>query len=178
MCPFFILCIWQFVRCQFVPVLIWVIFYVKWHDLSREEQAKYYEKARAERQKHMEMYPHWNARDNYRFGLKKKKRKRDKADDPGTKLFFLAFSSGIPWAKRNKPSTTHWPNGSAKCTCNCTQAGRPGTTMPSTKRNGEKGTKLEQTIMAAKVPFVRPSNVSVHFYILEMGPLICCILAV
>ena len=55
----------------------------RWHNLSREEQAKYYEKARSERQKHMEMYPHWNARDNYRFGLKKKKRKRDKTDDPG-----------------------------------------------------------------------------------------------
>lgn len=58
----------------------------RWHDLSREEQAKYYEKARSERQKHMEMYPHWNARDNYRFGLKKKKRKRDKADDPAASL--------------------------------------------------------------------------------------------
>merc|ERR1712130_235172 len=34
----------------------------------------------------MEMYPHWNARDNYRFGLKKKKRKRDKADDPGASM--------------------------------------------------------------------------------------------
>ncbi len=55
----------------------------QWHSLSREEQAKYYEKARAERQRHMQMYPHWNARDNYRFGLKKKKRKREKADDPG-----------------------------------------------------------------------------------------------
>jgi len=46
----------------------------RWHGLSREEQAKYYEKARVERQKHMQMYPHWNARDNYRFGTKKKKR--------------------------------------------------------------------------------------------------------
>ena len=43
--------------------------------MSREEQAKYYEKARVERQKHMQMYPHWNARDNYRFGTKKKKQK-------------------------------------------------------------------------------------------------------
>jgi len=58
----------------------------RWHDLSREEQAKYYEKARSERQKHMEMYPHWNARDNYRFGLKKKKRKREKGDDPAASM--------------------------------------------------------------------------------------------
>ncbi len=57
---------------------------MQWHGLSREEQAKYYEKARQERQRHMQMYPHWNARDNYRYGQKKKKRKRDKSDDPGT----------------------------------------------------------------------------------------------
>ena len=55
----------------------------QWHGLTREEQAKYYEKARQERQRHMQMYPHWNARDNYRYGQKKKKRKRDKTDDPG-----------------------------------------------------------------------------------------------
>ena len=83
-----------------------MIFYVKWHDLSREEQQKYYEKARSERQKHMEMYPHWNARDNYRFGLKKKKRKRDKADDPGKmkiSLFFtLFFSFYLQWHALNK----------------------------------------------------------------------------
>jgi hypothetical protein len=34
------------------------------------------------------MYPHWNARDNYRFGVKKKKRKKDKdlmgSEPPGT----------------------------------------------------------------------------------------------
>ena len=55
-------------------------FITQWHGLTREEQAKYYEKARVERQKHMQMYPHWNARDNYRFGTKKKKRtKREKA---------------------------------------------------------------------------------------------------
>ena len=127
---------------------MWVIFYVKWHDLSREEQQKYYEKARTERQKHMEMYPHWNARDNYRFGLKKKKRKRDKADDPGTKAFFLFdFYSGMPWPKMNRLNTMTWPNVRGKCIGNCIQAGRPGTTMPNTKRNAEKGTKLEQTAM-------------------------------
>ena len=31
----------------------------------------------------MQLYPHWNARDNYRYGQKKKKRKRDKTEDPG-----------------------------------------------------------------------------------------------
>ncbi|XP_060747767.1 transcription factor 7 isoform X4 [Tachysurus vachellii] len=47
----------------------------RWHALTREEQAKYYELARKERQLHMQLYPSWSARDNYG---KKKRRKRDK----------------------------------------------------------------------------------------------------
>ncbi|XP_065225114.1 protein pangolin, isoforms A/H/I/S isoform X4 [Planococcus citri] len=50
----------------------------RWHSLSREEQAKYYEKARQERQLHMELYPGWSARDNYGYGTKKKKRKKER----------------------------------------------------------------------------------------------------
>lgn len=37
----------------------------QWHNLSREEQAKYYELARKERQLHSQLYPTWSARDNY-----------------------------------------------------------------------------------------------------------------
>jgi len=58
----------------------------RWHGLTREEQAVYYEKARDERQKHLELYPNWNARDNYRSGQKTKKRKRDKTDDPAANI--------------------------------------------------------------------------------------------
>uniref|UniRef100_H2ZY83 Transcription factor 7 like 1 n=2 Tax=Latimeria chalumnae TaxID=7897 RepID=H2ZY83_LATCH len=47
----------------------------RWHSLTREEQAKYYELARKERQLHSQLYPTWSARDNYG---KKKKRKREK----------------------------------------------------------------------------------------------------
>uniref|UniRef100_A0A8C4X8F2 Transcription factor 7 n=1 Tax=Erpetoichthys calabaricus TaxID=27687 RepID=A0A8C4X8F2_ERPCA len=50
----------------------------RWHALSREEQAKYYELARKERQLHMQLYPSWSARDNYG---KKKRRKREKQPD-------------------------------------------------------------------------------------------------
>ncbi|XP_055499224.1 transcription factor 7 isoform X5 [Leucoraja erinacea] len=50
----------------------------RWHALTREEQAKYYELARKERQLHMQLYPGWSARDNYG---KKKRRKRDKQQD-------------------------------------------------------------------------------------------------
>ncbi|XP_053540903.1 transcription factor 7-like 2 isoform X6 [Ictalurus punctatus] len=52
----------------------------RWHALSREEQAKYYELARKERQLHMQLYPGWSARDNYG---KKKKRKREKQQADG-----------------------------------------------------------------------------------------------
>ncbi|XP_077865990.1 transcription factor 7-like protein isoform X1 [Saccoglossus kowalevskii] len=51
----------------------------RWHALTREEQAKYYELARKERQLHMQLYPGWSARDNYAVHGKKKKRKRDKS---------------------------------------------------------------------------------------------------
>lgn len=46
-------------------VCVCVFLYVQWHALSREEQAKYYELARKERQLHMQLYPGWSARDNY-----------------------------------------------------------------------------------------------------------------
>lgn len=45
----------------------------RWHSLSKDEQAKYYELARQERLLHSKLYPGWSARDNYG---KKKKRKR------------------------------------------------------------------------------------------------------
>lgn len=46
----------------------------KWHELERSEQARYYEMARQERLKHLQLYPGWSARDNY--GLKKKRRRK------------------------------------------------------------------------------------------------------
>ncbi|KAJ9596149.1 hypothetical protein L9F63_027227, partial [Diploptera punctata] len=58
----------------------------RWHSLTREEQAKYYEKARQERQLHMQLYPGWSARDNYGYGAKKKKRKKERSADPGGTL--------------------------------------------------------------------------------------------
>ncbi|KPP62695.1 hypothetical protein Z043_119102, partial [Scleropages formosus] len=40
----------------------------RWHALSREEQGRYYELAKKERQRHMQLYPGWSARDNYSCG--------------------------------------------------------------------------------------------------------------
>ncbi|KAK6644774.1 hypothetical protein RUM43_001047 [Polyplax serrata] len=53
----------------------------RWHSLTRDEQAKYYEKARHERQLHMQLYPGWSARDNYGYGTKKKKRKKERTPE-------------------------------------------------------------------------------------------------
>ncbi|XP_072517892.1 transcription factor 7 isoform X2 [Salminus brasiliensis] len=63
----------------------------RWHALTRDEQAKYYELARKERQLHMQLYPSWSARDNYG---KKKRRKREKQQDStagGKRSAFATF---------------------------------------------------------------------------------------
>ncbi|VDP12230.1 unnamed protein product [Soboliphyme baturini] len=52
----------------------------RWHMLNKQEQQKYYDMARKERELHMEKYPGWSARDNYAVH-KKKKRKKDKSHD-------------------------------------------------------------------------------------------------
>ncbi|CAG2064658.1 unnamed protein product [Timema podura] len=51
----------------------------EWHALGREEQAKYYELARRERQLHMQLYPDWSSRANSSRG-KKRKRKQETND--------------------------------------------------------------------------------------------------
>ncbi|XP_077479775.1 transcription factor 7-like 1-B isoform X2 [Stigmatopora argus] len=50
----------------------------RWHSLSKEQQAAYYEMARKERLLHSQLYPGWSARDNYG---KKKKRKKSRSDN-------------------------------------------------------------------------------------------------
>ncbi|KAG5848394.1 hypothetical protein ANANG_G00098000 [Anguilla anguilla] len=61
----------------------------RWHALSREEQAKYYELARKERQLHMQLYPGWSARDNYVSmnrtvrQLRGKEEEAEEGEDPG-----------------------------------------------------------------------------------------------
>ena len=50
-------------------------FFSQWHALDRTEQAKYYEMAREERARHLQMYPGWSARDNYAVHKKRRKRK-------------------------------------------------------------------------------------------------------
>ncbi|XP_065225112.1 protein pangolin, isoforms A/H/I/S isoform X2 [Planococcus citri] len=51
----------------------------RWHALGRDEQAKYYELARRERQLHMQLYPDWSSRANT-TRTKKRKRKQETHD--------------------------------------------------------------------------------------------------
>ena len=65
-------------------------FYSQWHSLSRDEQAKYYELARKERQIHMQLYPGWSARDNYAQSKKRKrKRLQEKAQATLSKICYV-----------------------------------------------------------------------------------------
>ncbi|CAF4440697.1 unnamed protein product [Rotaria magnacalcarata] len=57
----------------------------KWHELDRNVQQKYYDMARDERMKHMQLYPGWSARDNYgsrkKRGTKGKKREKSQGEN-------------------------------------------------------------------------------------------------
>jgi hypothetical protein len=57
----------------------------KWHKLDKNEQAKYYEMAREERAKHMQMYPGWSARDNYAAHKKRRKKRQKQQQDRDSK---------------------------------------------------------------------------------------------
>ncbi|KAM6986918.1 transcription factor 7-like 1-A isoform 2-T3 [Aplochiton taeniatus] len=79
----------------------------RWHSLSREEQAKYYDMARKERQLHSQLYPGWSARDNYG---KRKKRKRDNGKpDSGPEEQFspLPKKSSVSFVCQEKHSVPH-----------------------------------------------------------------------
>ncbi|XP_047408723.1 transcription factor 7-like 2 isoform X13 [Sciurus carolinensis] len=93
----------------------------RWHALSREEQAKYYELARKERQLHMQLYPGWSARDNYG---KKKKRKRDKqpgetndANTPKKCRALFGLDRQTLWCKpcRRKKKCVRYIQGGGSC---------------------------------------------------------------
>ncbi|XP_051058814.1 transcription factor 7-like 1 isoform X1 [Phodopus roborovskii] len=78
----------------------------KWHNLSREEQAKYYELARKERQLHAQLYPTWSARDNYG---KKKKRKREKQLSQTQSQQQIQEAEGALASKSKKPCIQYLP---------------------------------------------------------------------
>ncbi|CAB3407357.1 unnamed protein product [Caenorhabditis bovis] len=51
----------------------------RWHDLPKEEQQKYFDLAKKDREDHKQKYPQWSARENYAVHKKNKKKRRDKS---------------------------------------------------------------------------------------------------
>ncbi|KAM5170106.1 transcription factor 7 isoform 2-T2 [Mantella aurantiaca] len=92
----------------------------RWHALSREEQSKYYELARKERQLHMQLYPGWSARDNY--GKKKRRREKhpDSSSDPGSPKKCRArfgLNQQMDWCSpcRRKKKCIRYLQGEGRC---------------------------------------------------------------
>ncbi|XP_037827928.1 protein pangolin isoform X6 [Lucilia sericata] len=121
----------------------------RWHELSREEQSKYYEKARQERQLHMELYPGWSARDNYGYVSKKKKRKKDRspADSGGNNMKKCRARFGLDqqnqWCKPCSPSLSALTNsGSASSGVGSVSVGLSSSSMINTVVTGIGGTVM------------------------------------
>lgn len=72
---------WKVALESWVVVLVCLI---QWHALGRDEQAKYYELARRERQLHMQLYPDWSSRANQTRGKKRKRNNKQEPNDSGT----------------------------------------------------------------------------------------------
>lgn len=50
-----------------------------WHALSKEEQEKYFERAKEAREKHAKEFPNWSARENYAINKKNRRKKRERS---------------------------------------------------------------------------------------------------
>lgn len=71
----------------------------RWHELAKTEQDKYYNMAKAEREKHQQMFPGWSARDNYAIQGKKRKKKKDKNDEPKKCRAIFGIDNMNKWCK-------------------------------------------------------------------------------
>ncbi|OQV17172.1 putative Protein pangolin, isoforms A/H/I/S [Hypsibius exemplaris] len=71
----------------------------KWHALDRTEQAKYYEMAKNEREMHAKNNPGWTAKDNYAQCGKKKRRKKEKSDEPKKCRAIFGIDRQNEWCK-------------------------------------------------------------------------------
>jgi hypothetical protein len=75
-----------------------------WHDLPKDEQQKYYEKAKEERENHQKLYPNWSARENYAVHKKKRKKRERSIENLESKKCRARY--GLPnqdqWCKHCK----------------------------------------------------------------------------
>ncbi|GAV07784.1 hypothetical protein RvY_17584-2 [Ramazzottius varieornatus] len=86
----------------------------KWHALDRQEQAKYYEMAKQERENHARVNPGWTAKDNYAVCGKKKRRKKEKSDEPKKCRAIFGIDRMGEWCKpckRKKKCVRYSQNG-------------------------------------------------------------------
>ncbi|XP_065370839.1 protein pangolin, isoforms A/H/I/S isoform X5 [Calliphora vicina] len=118
----------------------------RWHALGREEQAKYYELARRERQLHMQMYPDWSSRTNASRG-KKRKRKQDNNADGGNNMKKCRARFGLDqqnqWCKPCSPSLSALTNsGSASSGVGGVSVGMGSGSMINTVVTGIGGTVM------------------------------------
>ncbi|XP_077056719.1 transcription factor 7-like 2 isoform X10 [Siphateles boraxobius] len=155
----------------------------RWHALSREEQAKYYELARKERQLHMQLYPGWSARDNYG---KKKKRKREKQAGEGNdantpkkcRALFGLDQLGL-WCKpcRRKKKCIRYIQGEGSCASPPSSDGSllespPSSPSmvspsPSSKESNPQTEQMQPLSLTMKPPHVLSSSQHQH---LSMAP--------
>ncbi|XP_059388497.1 transcription factor 7-like 2 isoform X14 [Carassius carassius] len=155
----------------------------RWHALSREEQAKYYELARKERQLHMQLYPGWSARDNYG---KKKKRKREKQAGEGNdantpkkcRALFGLDQLGL-WCKpcRRKKKCIRYIQGEGSCASPPSSDGSlldsPPTSpsmvspSPSSKESNPQTEQMQPLSLTMKPPPLLSSSQHQH---LSMAP--------
>nr|AQT19788.1 hypothetical protein Smed-tcf7 [Schmidtea mediterranea] len=78
----------------------------RWHALTREDQAKYYEMARKEKELHHQLYPGWSARDNYACNMKRKKKRGNSNNNNNNSKFHSsnADCQGYNFMKKEKYS--------------------------------------------------------------------------
>ena len=160
-CPLF-LC--SFSRKLFSPLVFVIFFFFKffiwsflpapdpptqqWHALGREEQAKYYELARKERQMHMQLHPGWTARDNYAQG-KKRKRRREKPSEAGGRPLTPHKKKVKKKNKQKKiPKSPTRKSPLPFCTCG------PRYLVPPTWSNKTKATNPKTTLASFLVEFL------------------------
>ncbi|XP_049598792.1 transcription factor 7 isoform X6 [Syngnathus scovelli] len=124
----------------------------RWHALTREEQAKYYELARKERQLHMQLYPTWSARDNYG---KKKRRKREKQQDSNTEpgspkkcraRFGLKQQTNWCGPCRRKKKCVRYIQGGGYASPTCSHLSAVDSTPPPSPATLTRGPPLQQQL--------------------------------
>ncbi|XP_068161038.1 transcription factor 7-like 2 isoform X16 [Antennarius striatus] len=152
----------------------------RWHALSREEQAKYYELARKERQLHMQLYPGWSARDNYG---KRKKRKREKqqaesndANTPKKCRALFGLDQLSLWCKpcRRKKKCIRYIQGEGSCASPPSTDGSlldsppssPSSVVPSPSPKESKQTEQMQPLSLT----MKPAHQPLHHSHLLAGP--------